>query len=618
MTNQIQDEQNPSDYTEQNDKLDNENINLEGFKSLGLPDLLLERLEKLKFTTPTPIQKAAIPVALQGHDILGTAQTGTGKTAAFALPILARLMQDPSSAALILTPTRELALQIMQQVTTMVHFDGPQIHSALIIGGAPMDKQLQQLRRKPRLIIGTPGRVNDHLRRNTIPLNKFNILVLDETDRMLDMGFSEQIEAIVETMPQARQTLLFSATLPRSILAIANSYLKSPQKISVAAHSTPAQNISQVTLRLQESEKFATLVENLNEREGTVIIFAKTKFGTEKLAKRLNDNGFSADSIHGDLRQSRRERVIANYRKKKFRVLVATDVAARGLDVPHIEHVINYDLPQVAEDYIHRIGRTARAGAQGEALNFVAAADSAKWRAIERLLDPSKAQSSPKSGRNRKFDDEYREGRRSPRKPQRRSREQEDGFSQPRAARSGFAGKPNTFGKKRRNDQPNWEKSSWQPEQDWSAHNQRHERDTFSDDFSPYKRSSPPKKAFDRPNKNYDRTVKNPDRAVKRDDRTVKNPDRTVKRDDRAVNYADSAVYSKDKPARGAFKARNAGQEKPKTGKPSSNRFGKGKTAAGKPSAKPFNNTSSKPSNMRKPKSANKRSNARKGSSALI
>lgn len=378
------------------------------FNEMGLPEGLLHTLQHMKFDTPTPIQEEAIPVALEGKDVFGSAQTGTGKTGAFGIPLAAHLINNPQGTALIMTPTRELASQVMEQLRTMLGRRS-KIRTALLIGGEPMPKQLRQLRDRPRLIVGTPGRINDHLDRKNLFLDKADFLVLDETDRMLDMGFSVQIEKIIAQMADVRQTLLFSATLPKNIMRIANQYLTDPVRIAVAANSAPAANIDQQVVRLHEGEKYHTLLTQLEEREGSIIVFVKTKFGTEKMAKKLVAEGHAAEAIHGDLRQSKRDRVIAAFRKKKYRILVATDVAARGLDIPHIEHVINYDLPQVAEDYIHRIGRTARAGAEGAALNLVTPSDRSKWRAIERLLDPdakpekhdrSEEGGKPKKGRS--------------------------------------------------------------------------------------------------------------------------------------------------------------------------------------------------------------------------
>ncbi|MCH2037501.1 MAG: DEAD/DEAH box helicase [Rickettsiales bacterium] len=372
------------------------------FNEMGLPNALQKTLEEIEFTTPTPIQEQAIPHALKGRDILGSAQTGTGKTGAFGIPLVARLLSNPKGSALVLTPTRELAMQVMKQLKLMLGHKS-KIKTALLIGGEPMPKQFQQLRNRPRLIVGTPGRINDHLKRQTLSLEYTDFLVLDETDRMLDMGFSIQIETIVEQMADQRQTMLFSATLPRNIVSISDKYLHNPIRVAVSATSEPAANIEHDVVRVNQNEKYDKLLNELNNRDGSIIMFMKTKYSTERMADKLSKAGHSAEAIHGDLRQTKRERVIANFRKKKYRILVATDVAARGLDIPHIEHVINYDLPQCAEDYIHRIGRTARAGAKGSAMCLVTSADSHKWNAINRLMNPdAPAEKAPSRSRSKK------------------------------------------------------------------------------------------------------------------------------------------------------------------------------------------------------------------------
>jgi superfamily II DNA/RNA helicase len=350
----------------------------------------------MKFSQPTPIQVEAIPPALEGKDILGSAQTGTGKTAAFGIPLIARLLANPQGLALVMTPTRELATQVLSQLRLMLG-KSRNIKTALLIGGDSMSKQIRQIRDRPRIIVGTPGRINDHLDRGILKLKQADFLVLDETDRMLDAGFTVQIEKVMGFLAPKRQTLLFSATVSPNIARIAERYLKDPVRISVSTSSAPAPNIKQDTMRVSDGAKYTSLLDSLNDRDGSIIVFVKTKHGTEKMAKRLSKEGHSADAIHGDLKQNKRDRVIASFRNKKYRILVATDVAARGLDIPHIEHVINYDLPQCAEDYVHRIGRTARAGATGSALSFITPGDRAKWNAIERLLNPgSKNDSKPK------------------------------------------------------------------------------------------------------------------------------------------------------------------------------------------------------------------------------
>jgi superfamily II DNA/RNA helicase len=357
------------------------------FFELGLSETLNVSLKKMEYSTPTPIQAQAIPLALLGHDILGSAQTGTGKTAAFSIPLVEALIRNPQSAALILTPTRELAKQVLTVVKQLLNHDRD-IKTAFIIGGESMSEQIRQLRANPRVIVGTPGRINDHLRRKSINLSNTNFLVLDETDRMLDMGFGVQLDEIAKYLPRERQTLMFSATMPKGIIAVAAKYLNKPERISVGETNVVAKNIKQEVIRIEQGAKYEELKAQLLEREGSVIIFIKTKHAADKMATNLRRDGFTADALHGDLKQNKREKVMRAFREMNFRILVATDIAARGLDVPHIRHVINYDLPQVAEDYIHRMGRTARAGAEGSALCFISQQDGRKWHAIERLLNP--------------------------------------------------------------------------------------------------------------------------------------------------------------------------------------------------------------------------------------
>ena len=296
-------------------------------------------------------------------------------------------MSNESALGVILTPTRELAVQVMKTLEQLLN-GNPQIKTAILIGGEAMPKQFRQLKNRPRLIVGTPGRINDHLARGTLKLSNAGFLVLDETDRMLDMGFGIQIDRIVKQMPQKRQTLMFSATIPANIMDMAGKYLRNPVRISVGSTAKPIAKIKQENINTSEAEKFTVLVTELERREGSVVVFVKTKWGAEKLAVRLRGENHSADAIHGDLRQNRRDKVISSFRERKHRILVATDVAARGLDIPHIEHVVNYDMPQCPEDYIHRIGRTGRAGAEGNAVNLITSADGAKWKAIYKLMNP--------------------------------------------------------------------------------------------------------------------------------------------------------------------------------------------------------------------------------------
>lgn len=399
---------------------------MENFQSLSLPAVLAEALIKMEYSTPTPIQAQAIPFALEGRDVLGSAQTGTGKTAAFGLPVLAHLLNNPNSGAIILTPTRELAMQVSDVMGKLLGEDTT-IRGALLIGGASMRDQLAALKVRPRLIVGTPGRINDHLERGTLKLKNTDFLVLDETDRMLDMGFGIQIDAILEYLPQTRQTLMFSATLPKAIVRLAQKYLKNPERVAVASEALTADNIKQDFLRISEGDKYSTLTKELKSREGSILVFVKTKRGADQLAFKLNKDEYHSKAIHGDLKQNQRERVINDFRKQKCRILIATDVVSRGLDIPHIMHVINYDLPECADDYIHRVGRTARAGAEGCALTLISPQDSGKMYAINRLLNPDKEGSFSRNGneggkRNRSFgrkDSNRRGNSRFSRKPQR-------------------------------------------------------------------------------------------------------------------------------------------------------------------------------------------------------
>ncbi|MBP9765563.1 DEAD/DEAH box helicase [Candidatus Babeliales bacterium] len=367
---------------------------------LGLSSHVLASLERMQFNTPTPIQAQTIPLILAGRDILGSAQTGTGKTGAFVIPMVSKLLNNEIQGALILAPTRELAAQVVAFIELLLGKNSG-INVALLIGGEDIRRQLQQLRKQPRIIVGTPGRINDHIERGTVQLSKVGYVVLDETDRMLDMGFGQQIESIIEQVAQQRQTLMFSATMPNNIARLSSKYLQNPERVAIGSCLQPIAAIAQETVKLNEDQKYDHLVKVLTDKEGSVVVFVKTKFGAKKLADKLYRDRFQAQAIHGNLRQNKRDQVITGFKNKKFRILVATDVAARGLDVPHIQLVVNHDLPQCPEDYIHRIGRTARAGATGSAINFITNSDNRLWRAIERFMNTGEGGNAGNGGGDR-------------------------------------------------------------------------------------------------------------------------------------------------------------------------------------------------------------------------
>ncbi|MCE2991680.1 MAG: DEAD/DEAH box helicase [Candidatus Jidaibacter sp.] len=361
-------------------------IETNSFQEFDLHPSVQSSLDRMKFKTPTPIQMESIPLALLGHDILGTAQTGTGKTGAYGIPLISKLIANQQDTALILAPTRELAAQIMTFIKTLLG-DKNSIKISLLIGGDSMSKQLFQLRAKPRIIVGTPGRINDHLKRNSLNLSRTSVLVLDEADRMLDMGFGIQIDEILKSIPQSKQTLMFSATLPNEIVKLAEKYQRDPKRIAIGEANSPVLDIEQEVVRTQDSQMYAELTKRLDDCDKSTIVFVNTKFGADKLATRLREAGYIAQSIHGDMQQRKREKVIAAFRDGRNKILVATDVAARGLDVPSVSLVVNFGLPQAPEDYIHRIGRTGRAGAKGKAISLVTPSENRKWRAIEKLID---------------------------------------------------------------------------------------------------------------------------------------------------------------------------------------------------------------------------------------
>ena len=355
------------------------------FASLGLPGPLMAAVSEVGYETPSPIQAQAIPLLLAGRDLLGQAQTGTGKTAAFALPLLARI--DPSAnfpQLLVLAPTRELALQVAEAMQTYARFL-PGFHVLPIYGGQGMGVQLSQLRRGVQVVVGTPGRVMDHIRRGTLDISRLQALVLDEADEMLRMGFIDDVEWILEHTPPKRQIALFSATMPNEIRKVAERHLNNPQHVKIASKTSTAENIRQRYWAIGGLHKLDALTRILeNESFDGVIIFVRTKTQTVELAEKLSARGFSVEALNGDVAQVQRERTVDRLRDGKLDILVATDVAARGLDVRRVTHVINYDIPYDTESYVHRIGRTGRAGAAGEAILFVAPRERRMLRAIEK------------------------------------------------------------------------------------------------------------------------------------------------------------------------------------------------------------------------------------------
>ncbi|MBT8402576.1 MAG: DEAD/DEAH box helicase [Gemmatimonadetes bacterium] len=342
------------------------------FNALGLRSTLLRGIEDLGFTTPTPIQTQAIPEALQGRDILACAATGSGKTAAFLLPILERIADEPrgTTRALVLAPTRELAMQIVAEFENLAKHTG--MRGAAVYGGVGMAPQERALRQGVDVIVATPGRLLDHFQRGNAPLKGLEVLVLDEADRMLDMGFLPDIKRVLRHVPKPEQILFFSATMPPAIERLTKELLTDPFTVALQRKAQPAEGVKQTVYPVARSEKARLLIE-LIKREGMydALVFTRTKHGANRLAKKLNKAGITAERIHGNRSQSQRTKALAGFKRGDFQVLVATDVASRGIDVEELGHVVNFDLPNVPEDYIHRVGRTGRAGETGDAFSFV-------------------------------------------------------------------------------------------------------------------------------------------------------------------------------------------------------------------------------------------------------
>lgn len=361
-----------------------------GFSAFSLPEPLSKALARLEFQNPTPIQSQTIPRALENRDIVALAETGSGKTAAFLIPAIVKTLAQPQETfkqkqILILTPTRELAMQVTENARSLTHFL-PDISSALLIGGAPMDRQIKSLRRQPRFIVATPGRLMDHVRRKSADLRNIEMLILDEADRMFDMGFAPQVNEIVRHIPKERQTMLFSATFPKEVRELAQKVLVNPIDIAIQKKILPPAKIIQKAVEIEPDQKNDKTLDLINAAQGSVLIFARTKSRTDRLARYLDEYGVKVARIHGDRTQGQRNSAIQGFKSGEYRVLVATDIAARGIDVSSVSDVINYDLPMTTEDYVHRIGRTGRAGREGQALTLVTTHDRKMWADIAKKM----------------------------------------------------------------------------------------------------------------------------------------------------------------------------------------------------------------------------------------
>ncbi len=354
-----------------------------GFSGLGIAPRILDILDALRFTTPTPIQEKAIPVAIEGKDVVGIAQTGTGKTLAFGIPMVQRIGQSKAKGLVVL-PTRELAHQVDAAMQKIGRTLG--LRTALLIGGAAMGPQIGALRRAPHIVIGTPGRIIDHLEQKTVSLKDASIVVLDEADRMLDMGFAPQIQKIFAALPSERQTMLFSATMPNEIMRMATKYMALPIRVEVAPSGTAAERVSHEIYIIPRQDKNRLLDKLLADYRGSTLVFTRTKHTAKRLARAIRGMGHRGAEIHSNRSLGQRREALEGFRSGKYRVLVATDIASRGIDVKGIELVVNYDLPASSDDYVHRIGRTGRAGSEGHAISFAAPNERREVQSIERLM----------------------------------------------------------------------------------------------------------------------------------------------------------------------------------------------------------------------------------------
>ena len=355
-----------------------------GFDELGIAPSLIKAISRLNFENPTPVQKDAIPVGLRGDDIIAVAQTGSGKTLAFGIPMLQLLSMSKRGTGLVVVPTRELAIQVEESIQAI---SGPvNIRSAVLIGGASMSVQRNVLRKNPRIIIATPGRLMDHIEKKTVDLSNVEVFVLDEADRMLDMGFIPDIKKIMKSIPDKRQTMLFSATMPKEIEAIAEKLMEAPIRIEVDRSGATPTEVSHEIFFVNKQEKSRLLAVKLKQCFGPVLVFTKTKWMAKKLTGKVNSMGFATAQIHSNRSQEQRRSALEGFRRGRYQVLIATDIAARGIDVTGIEMVINYDMPANSEDYVHRIGRTGRAGKTGHAVSFATTDQKATIRDIERFM----------------------------------------------------------------------------------------------------------------------------------------------------------------------------------------------------------------------------------------
>lgn len=360
---------------------------LQDFSSLGISKPLAHKISEYGVVNPTPIQEQAIPAVLGGKDIIAQAQTGTGKTFAFLLPILENIIPDSDYIqALIVTPTRELALQITEEVSKLTH-DMEGIEVLAVYGGQDVEKQLKKLKKQIQIVVGTPGRLLDHIRRNTVSLENISSLVLDEADQMLHIGFLDEVEEIIKQTPSSRQTMLFSATIPAEVRKLAKKHMKEPEYIQIEKKQGPALSVKQIAIHTVDRAKQGTLIHLVEtHRPYLAVVFCRTKRRVSKLYGILKSHGFQCDELHGDLSQAKREQVMKRFREGEIQLLIATDVAARGLDVEGVTHVFNYDIPQDSESYVHRIGRTGRAGMKGMAITLYSSADKATLDMIEKEL----------------------------------------------------------------------------------------------------------------------------------------------------------------------------------------------------------------------------------------